>query len=420
MDEGLTTFHEDEAREAFFPGTRAHDETRDAYLRVAGRDNEVPLMRHTDLVSPYGARTVAAYSKPGTMLVALRGVVGRETFDRAMRTYATEWMFKHPYPWDFFNTFERVAGRDLDWFFYPWWFETGTLDYAVGPVRAVDGGVEVTITDLGDIPPRARDRHGRGGRVGQRGHPAGELDGGAHPHRHLHPSARRRAGARGSGPGRHLAGREPSQQRVARRGTLTINGRNPQTMHTSMKTRLSLALLCAIPLWAACGDKAGGAADKGTAAGGEAKAATDTGRAAAAAAPGDDRSTVGNEAIRAKAPAVIRGLYINAYAAGSRTRLPKLLAMADQTEINAFVIDVKDELGIRYQTSLEFPKQLAQPGEVAIRNLPALMDTLKAHKIWTIARIVVFKDPILSKAKPDWSVRRPGAGCGWTRRGTPG
>jgi hypothetical protein len=158
MDEGLTTYHEDEARQDFFPGARAHDETRAAYLRVAGRDNEVPLMRHTDLVSPYGARTVAAYSKPGTLMVALRGVLGADTFDRAMRTYAREWEFKHPYPWDFFNTFERVAGRDLDWFFYPWWFETGTLDFAVGPVRAVSGGVEVTITDLGgtsasvDIP----------------------------------------------------------------------------------------------------------------------------------------------------------------------------------------------------------------------------------------------------------------------------
>jgi hypothetical protein len=157
----------------------------------------------------------------------------------------------------------------------------------------------------------------------------------------------------------------------------------------------------------ACGDaggKAGGAPAKGTAA-----APKDTSRQAAAA-PGDDRSTVGNEAIRARAPAVIRGLYINAYAAGSRTRLPKLLKMADDTEINAFVIDVKDELGIRYQTTLELPKQLAQPGEVAIRNLPALMDTLRAHKIWTMARIVVFKDPILSKAKPEWSVRRPGGG----------
>ncbi|HEX8362372.1 MAG TPA: M1 family metallopeptidase [Longimicrobium sp.] len=156
MDEGLTTYFEDEAREAFFPGARAHEETRAAYLRVAGRDNEVPLMRHTDLVSPYGARTVAAYSKPGTLMVTLRDVLGAETFDRAMRTYAQEWMFKHPYPWDFFNTFERVAGRDLDWFFYPWWFETGTLDFAVGPVRAVSGGVEVTLTDLGGIPAPVR------------------------------------------------------------------------------------------------------------------------------------------------------------------------------------------------------------------------------------------------------------------------
>jgi hypothetical protein len=132
--------------------------------------------------------------------------------------------------------------------------------------------------------------------------------------------------------------------------------------------------------------------------------------AEATATAGDDRSTVGNEAIRNGAPPIIRGLYINAYAAGSRTRLPKLLKMADDTEINAFVVDVKDELGIRYQTELPLPKQLAQPGEVAIRNLPALMDTLKAHRIWTIARIVVFKDPILSKAKPEWSVQRTGGG----------
>jgi hypothetical protein len=156
MDEGLTTFMEDDAREAFFPGTRAHDETRSAYLRVAGRDNEVPLMRHTDLVSPYGARTVAAYSKPGAVLVALRGILGRETFDRAMRTYAREWMFRHPYPWDFFNTFERVAGRDLDWFWYPWFFETGTLDFAVTSARATSGGVEITLVDLGSIPAPVR------------------------------------------------------------------------------------------------------------------------------------------------------------------------------------------------------------------------------------------------------------------------
>jgi aminopeptidase N len=155
MDEGFTSFHEDEARNDFYPGADAHEETREAYLRVAGKDVEVPLMRHTDLVSPYGARTVAAYSKPATMLVALRGILGDELFLSAMRTYAREWTFRHPQPWDWFNTVERVAGRDLDWFWYPWWWETGTLDFAVAAVEPQGNGVRVTVRDLGEIPAPA-------------------------------------------------------------------------------------------------------------------------------------------------------------------------------------------------------------------------------------------------------------------------
>jgi len=153
MDEGLTTYNEDRAVRSFHPDSAdPRLETQRAYLNVAGRDNEVPLMRHTDLVSPYGARTVAAYSKPAVMLVSLRAVLGDAVFDRAMRTYASEWLLKHPTPWDFFATFERVSGRDLDWFFYPAWFETGVLDQAVAAVQPVEGGVNVVVRDLGDLP----------------------------------------------------------------------------------------------------------------------------------------------------------------------------------------------------------------------------------------------------------------------------
>lgn len=118
-------------------------------------------------------------------------------------------------------------------------------------------------------------------------------------------------------------------------------------------------------------------------------------------------------AARDKAPDAIRGIYLNAYAAGSPTRLPKLLKMADESEINTFVIDVKDEKGIRYRTDIPLARELAQSGEVTIRDMKALTDSLRAHEIYSMARIVVFKDPILSKAKPDWSVRKPGGGL-WT------
>ncbi|MGQ0815042.1 MAG: putative glycoside hydrolase [Gemmatimonadota bacterium] len=105
------------------------------------------------------------------------------------------------------------------------------------------------------------------------------------------------------------------------------------------------------------------------------------------------------------APAVIRGIYLNAYAAGSRTRLATLLALADSTEINTFVVDVKDEKGMRYRT--ELPLQQRIGGEVTISNLKTLVDTMKAHDIWTVARIVVFKDPMLSSTKPEWSIKNP-------------
>ena len=108
-----------------------------------------------------------------------------------------------------------------------------------------------------------------------------------------------------------------------------------------------------------------------------------------------------------RAPAQIRGLYLNAYAAGSRARLAKLIAIADSTEINTFVVDVKDENGIHYPSEIELARQLAKPGEITIRNLKAFVDTLHAHDIYAIARIVVFKDPILSKSRPEWSIRRP-------------
>lgn len=106
------------------------------------------------------------------------------------------------------------------------------------------------------------------------------------------------------------------------------------------------------------------------------------------------------------APPQIRGIYLNAYAAGSRNRLGQLLALADRTEINTFVIDVKTEAGIHFTSESELARSLEQPGHVTIGSLAALADTLHAHGLHAIGRIVVFKDPILSKARPELSVRK--------------
>lgn len=76
----------------------------------------------------------ATYYKPASVLVALREILGRETFERAFREYGRRWRTKHPTPWDFFNTINDVAGRDLSWFWREWFFETWRLDQAIDSV----------------------------------------------------------------------------------------------------------------------------------------------------------------------------------------------------------------------------------------------------------------------------------------------
>src|SRR5690606_16533162 len=98
------------------------------------------------------ARVIASYNKPGVAMRALEWVVGEEKFDEAYREYVRRWAFKYPYPYDLFNTFEAVAGRDLDWFWTSLFYETWTMDHALADVEVSDAGIVVTIEDLGLTP----------------------------------------------------------------------------------------------------------------------------------------------------------------------------------------------------------------------------------------------------------------------------
>lgn len=102
---------------------------------------------------------------------------------------------------------------------------------------------------------------------------------------------------------------------------------------------------------------------------------------------------------------VVRALYVNRWASQSRKRMAKLIATADSTEINALVIDMKDEFGLNYNTkNSAFAKNAGTASKIS--NVAALLDTLKAHKILPIARIVVFKDSVTARVHPDWTIRK--------------
>jgi hypothetical protein len=110
-------------------------------------------MRHGDWYEPGPGYGIASYSKPATLMVALRELIGREAWEQAYRTFIGEWAFKHPTPWDFFHTFERFAEQDLDWFWTSYYFETWSLDLYVASVESkTGGGATVRVANRGFAP----------------------------------------------------------------------------------------------------------------------------------------------------------------------------------------------------------------------------------------------------------------------------
>lgn len=109
-------------------------------------------------------------------------------------------------------------------------------------------------------------------------------------------------------------------------------------------------------------------------------------------------------------PDTLRGLYVNRWAAlGSK--LDRLIVVARTTEINALVIDVKDDRGfVLYRSSVPLAREIgadtADGHWMSRSKLRAVLDTMTAHGIYAIARIVVAKDPLLAQKKLDLAIKR--------------
>lgn len=132
--------------------------------------------------------------------------------------------------------------------------------------------------------------------------------------------------------------------------------------------------------------------------------------AAAPSTKGTSRDGARPAVDSAAPPPVVRGLYVNRHAAQSTRRMRTLIAMADSTEVNALVIDMKDEFGLNFRSADTLVSRNA--GRMgAIPDLDALLDTLEAHDIVSIARLVVFKDSVAARMNPSHVIR--------TREGTP-
>jgi hypothetical protein len=110
-------------------------------------------------------------------------------------------------------------------------------------------------------------------------------------------------------------------------------------------------------------------------------------------------------------PFVVKGLYLSSYGIASKTLREGALASVELNNLNALVIDIKGDRGfIPFQVDLPLAQEIGAQKLVLIKDIKALVGSLKEKGLYLIARIVVFKDDPLAAAKPQWAVKTKGGG----------
>jgi hypothetical protein len=108
-------------------------------------------------------------------------------------------------------------------------------------------------------------------------------------------------------------------------------------------------------------------------------------------------------------PFTPKALYLSFFGIGDRSLRESAIKLIQQTELNTLAIDVKGDRGmIPYKSSIPLAAEVGAQRTITVKEMAPLMKSLKAKGIYTIARIVVFKDNLLAQARPDWAVKTPG------------
>lgn len=102
----------------------------------------------------------------------------------------------------------------------------------------------------------------------------------------------------------------------------------------------------------------------------------------------------------------VKGIYMTGHSVGLTERFNNTVELTNQSLINAWVIDVKDDYGtITYNSSIPMVKEVKADEILKVRDFHLIMEVLRENDIYPIARIVSFKDKQAASARPDLAVK---------------
>jgi len=121
------------------------------YARAAATEVDLPI---TTLSTQQTGTAffLNSYPKPALGYLYVKDLLGDALFTQALHFYIQQWNGKHPMPYDFFNAMNTGAGRNLNWFWQRWFFDSGYPDLAIAQVTQQGNQYTITIEAKGSKP----------------------------------------------------------------------------------------------------------------------------------------------------------------------------------------------------------------------------------------------------------------------------
>lgn len=114
-------------------------------------------------------------------------------------------------------------------------------------------------------------------------------------------------------------------------------------------------------------------------------------------------------------PIKVKALYLTFWGASNNSRtLKNIIKLVKETKVNAVIVDVKNEYGsISFLTSFKEANSYGAQKNRTNRNIQKFIKNMKDNNIYTIARIVTFKDELQASHNPEYALKLDSNGTIW-------
>lgn len=155
MDEGWATALEYLIGISYLGEERATSDFKlyrvDEWINDNSMDRDIPIITPSNILSGVALNN-NVYVKAAIGYLALKDLLGDDTFKLALQGYMDRWHGKHPIPWDFFYSINNISETNLNWFWNSWFFSNNYIDIAIKHIETNKNITTLKLENIGGMP----------------------------------------------------------------------------------------------------------------------------------------------------------------------------------------------------------------------------------------------------------------------------